>query len=119
MNTVIIHTAKVVTELQGLTSCGEARRVIERHLTPEQRERVLAQEARWEAFERHAWEGEDEDEPEPDCDTCEREDGCEGCPLFEDDWGEDMDGDHASALASAGWGTDEDYGCFDGGCDEW
>ena len=26
-----------------------------------------------------------------------------------------MDGDHASALASAGWGTDEDYGCFD--CD--
>ena len=22
---------------------------------------------------------------------------------------EDMDGDHASALASAGWGTDEDY----------
>jgi hypothetical protein len=23
---------------------------------------------------------------------------------------EDMDGDHASALASAGWGTDEDYG---------
>lgn len=26
--------------------------------------------------------------------------------------GEDMDGDHASALASAGFGTDEDYGCF-------
>jgi hypothetical protein len=27
-------------------------------------------------------------------------------------WGYDdsMDGDHASALASAGWGTDEDYG---------
>lgn len=24
--------------------------------------------------------------------------------------GEDMDGDHASALASAGFGTDEDYG---------
>ena len=23
---------------------------------------------------------------------------------------ESMDGDHASALASAGWGTDEDYG---------
>lgn len=22
----------------------------------------------------------------------------------------DMDGDHASSLASAGWGTDEDYG---------
>ena len=26
---------------------------------------------------------------------------------------EDMDGDHASALASAGWGTDEDYGYSD------
>ena len=24
---------------------------------------------------------------------------------------ESMDGDHASALASCGWGTDEDYGC--------
>lgn len=28
--------------------------------------------------------------------------------------GEDMDGDATSALASAGWGTDEDYGSFDG-----
>jgi len=27
----------------------------------------------------------------------------------------EMDGDHASALASAGWGTDEDYG---GGCEQ-
>lgn len=25
-----------------------------------------------------------------------------------------MDGDHASGLASAGWGTDEDYGYFGG-----
>jgi len=25
-------------------------------------------------------------------------------------WAEEMDGDHASGLASAGWGTDEDYG---------
>ncbi len=25
-----------------------------------------------------------------------------------------MDGDHESALASAGWGTDEDYGYFGG-----
>jgi len=23
-----------------------------------------------------------------------------------------MDGDHESALSSAGWGTDEDYGCY-------
>ena len=38
---------------------------------------------------------------------------------FDDDGDEDyddaMDGDHESALASAGWGTDEDYGCFDDG----
>ena len=25
----------------------------------------------------------------------------------------EMDGDHESALASAGFGTDEDYGCYD------
>ena len=31
----------------------------------------------------------------------------EGVPKDVD---ESMDGDHASALASAGWGTDEDYG---------
>lgn len=29
-----------------------------------------------------------------------------------DDYNESMDGDHASALASIGWGTDEDYGYF-------
>lgn len=29
----------------------------------------------------------------------------------EDDIDDSMDGDAASALASAGWGTDEDYGC--------
>jgi hypothetical protein len=28
----------------------------------------------------------------------------------DEDYDESMDGDHASALASAGWGTDEDYG---------
>ena len=35
------------------------------------------------------------------------------------DWQDDcpMDGDHESALASVGWGMDEDYGCFGG--DEW
>lgn len=31
----------------------------------------------------------------------------------ESNYSESMDGDHASALASAGWGTDEDYGSFD------
>ena len=30
-----------------------------------------------------------------------------------------MDGDAASALASAGMGTDEDYGCFGGDCEDW
>jgi len=29
------------------------------------------------------------------------------------DYDDLMDGDPASALASAGWGMDEDYGCFD------
>jgi len=40
------------------------------------------------------------------------------------EWGVDdgtfddsMDGDHDSAMASAGWGTDEDYGHF--GPDDW
>jgi hypothetical protein len=27
-----------------------------------------------------------------------------------DEYDDSMDGDHESALASAGWGTDEDYG---------
>lgn len=27
----------------------------------------------------------------------------------------DMDGDHETGLSSAGFGTDEDYGCFDSG----
>ena len=29
-----------------------------------------------------------------------------------DHYDESMDGDHASALASIGWGTDEDYGYY-------
>ena len=32
-------------------------------------------------------------------------------PVYDED--DSMDGDHESALASAGWGTDEDYGCYD------
>jgi len=31
-------------------------------------------------------------------------------PEDEDDYDDSMDGDHDSAMASAGWGTDEDYG---------
>ena len=33
------------------------------------------------------------------------------------DYDDSMDGDHESALASCGWGTDEDYGYYGG--DEW
>jgi len=33
---------------------------------------------------------------------------------------DEMDGDHGSALASAGWGTDEDYDHYeDTGCEDW
>jgi hypothetical protein len=31
---------------------------------------------------------------------------------WDDSYDDSMDGDHESALASAGWGTDEDYGYF-------
>lgn len=31
---------------------------------------------------------------------------------FEDYYDESMDGDHDSAMESAGWGTDEDYGYY-------
>jgi len=31
----------------------------------------------------------------------------------EEDYDDSMDGDHDSAMASAGWGTDEDYGGTD------
>jgi hypothetical protein len=30
----------------------------------------------------------------------------------DDDYDDSMDGDHDSAMESAGWGTDEDYGYF-------
>ena len=44
----------------------------------------------------HTWEGESEAD----------DDGWDGFP------DESMDGDHESGLASAGWGTDEDYGYY-------
>jgi hypothetical protein len=31
---------------------------------------------------------------------------------FYDDYDDSMDGDHDSAMESAGWGTDEDYGYY-------
>ncbi len=36
----------------------------------------------------------------------------------EDGYDDSMDGDHESALASCGWGTDEDYGGYGGGEDD-
>jgi len=41
----------------------------------------------------------------------------EDIEAMEDDYDDSMDGDHESALASCGWGTDEDYGGYDGGED--
>lgn len=44
------------------------------------------------------------------CSECDDE-GCECC------WEHDdcpLDGDHETGLRDAGWGTDEDYGCFGG-----
>ena len=35
-----------------------------------------------------------------------------------DEYDDSMDGDHESGLASAGWGTDEDYGYY-GGDEGW
>ena len=44
---------------------------------------------------------------------------CEDAPVAEDyDYDDPMDGDHESALASCGFGTDEDYGYF-GGDEDW
>ena len=42
-------------------------------------------------------------------------DSCVSTKHDEDEYDESMDGDHESALASAGWGTDEDYGCYSEG----
>ena len=36
-----------------------------------------------------------------------------------DDYDDSMDGDFDSAMESAGFGTDEDYGYYGGGMDEW
>lgn len=38
---------------------------------------------------------------------------------FDEDYDDSMDGDHESGLASAGFGTDEDYGYYGGGEDSW
>lgn len=60
----------------------------------------------------------------PTCPGClAQDDVCHNCWACYEDYLDaqadpgDMDGDHESALASAGLGTDEDYGYFGG--DEW
>jgi len=60
---------------------------------------------------------------EADGDACEgcESDSCEGCDFYEpwadeepwDGFRTDAEAD-GDALASCGWGTDEDYGCFGG-----
>jgi hypothetical protein len=52
------------------------------------------------------------DNPYSICNSCLNSEmdeawGYDDCPV-----NEDMDGDHESGLASAGWGTDEDYGFY-------
>ena len=46
---------------------------------------------------------------------CGHEDGFEDDEMdstYDDYYDDSMDGDHDSAMTSAGWGTDEDYGCY-------
>lgn len=46
-------------------------------------------------------------------DECEADDdGWDGFTHESDDIDESMDGDHDSAMESAGWGLDEDYGYY-------
>lgn len=53
----------------------------------------------------------DLDCPESAYELCERDD-MDGDECESDDMDDSMDGDAGSALASAGFGTDEDYGGF-------
>ena len=59
----------------------------------------------------------DEDEPRAECCEAALEDCC--CHEEPEGWPHECHdlSDDADALASAGWGTDEDYGCYGG--DEW
>jgi len=47
---------------------------------------------------------EDDDWEDDDCDIIWDDE--------DEDYDDSMDGDHESALSSAGWGTDEDYGSY-------
>jgi len=52
------------------------------------------------------------------CDERDREERESMEDDYADEYDDSMDGDHESALASCGWGTDEDYGDYGGG-DDW
>ena len=45
-------------------------------------------------------------------DMCEANDISEMLSDDDDSYDDSMDGDHDSAMSSAGWGTDEDYGYY-------
>lgn len=51
------------------------------------------------------------------CPSCGAPVGAAGDDDDGDRYDDSMDGDAESALASCGWGTDEDYGGYDGGDD--
>ena len=48
------------------------------------------------------------------CPDCGEPEACCCCNEYDDDCDADdrMDGDHETALRDAGWGVDEDYGCY-------
>lgn len=51
-----------------------------------------------------------------DDESQESDDICNECwEQVDDDYDDSMDGDHDSAMESAGFGTDEDYGLFGDG----
>lgn len=47
-----------------------------------------------------------------DYDECDDYEGNSGEIDWDDSYDDSMDGDHDSAMESAGWGTDEDYGYY-------
>ena len=50
-----------------------------------------------------------------ECDCSDGDCGCCDCDAEDYEPDDSMDGDHDSAMASAGFGMDEDYGMFDDG----
>jgi len=60
------------------------------------------------------WQEYDREDMENSCSYCGNPNACDCGGCYDDDRiQEDMDGDAQSALASAGFGTDEDYGGYE------